>query len=239
MGNDKNDMTATVKPLRVMSWLDNDESAALLSTALLILGKVGYEDACSSRNKKKESAPQREIQPKCRWLIELLFRKITHRCGGFDIPSAPPVMLLRSEDFSKILSAPQHHLHPNSRILSGGQILYFQRVAHQNPPVLQPLETVCSRSKHPLSSVSGRRRYNTLDFPQENRVPTGRFHPYWKPRSKGTCSPFTIPARLRICGHKLKNGLQTQIHKRKKSQSVPPSRRGILWEYIMPHDWKF
>ena len=120
MGNDKKDMTATVKPLRVMSWLDNDESAALLSTALLILGKVGYEDACSSRNKKKESAPQREIQPKCRWLIELLFRKITHRCGGFDIPSAPPVMLLRSEDFSKILSAPQHHLHPNSRILSGG-----------------------------------------------------------------------------------------------------------------------
>ena len=55
MGNDKKDMTATVKPLRVMSWLDNDESAALLSTALLILGKVGYEDACSSRNKKKEA----------------------------------------------------------------------------------------------------------------------------------------------------------------------------------------
>ena len=125
MGNDKKDMTATVKPLRVMSWLNNDESAALLSTALLILGKVGCEDACSSRNKKKESAPQREIQPKCRWLIELLFRKITHRWGGFDIPSAPPVMLLRSEDFFKIISAPQHHLHPNSRILSGKQILNF------------------------------------------------------------------------------------------------------------------
>ena len=107
----------------------------------------------------------------------------------------------------------------------------FRPVARQNPPVLQPLETVCSRSKHPLSGVSGRRRYNTLDFPTENRVPTGRFHPYWKPRSKGTCSPFTIPARLRICGHKLKNSLQTQIHKRKKSQSVPPSRRGILWDF--------
>ena len=25
----------------------------------------------------------------------------------------------------------------------------------------------------PLSSVSGRKRYNTLDFPKENRVPTG------------------------------------------------------------------
>ena len=75
-------------------------------------------------------------------------------------------------------------------------------MARQNPPVLQPLEMACSVRKHPLSSVSGRRRYNTLDFPTENRVPTGRFRPYWKPRSQGTCSPFTIPARLRICTHK-------------------------------------
>ncbi len=79
----------------------------------------------------------------------------------------------------------------------------FRPVARQNPSVLQPPEMVCSARKHPLSSVSGRRRYNTLDFPTENRVPTGRFHPYWKPRSKGTSSPFTIPARLRICTHKL------------------------------------
>ena len=48
-----------------------------------------------------------------------------------------------------------------------------------------------------LSSVSGRRRYNTLDFPTENRVPTGRFRPYWKPRSQGTRSPFTIPTVLK------------------------------------------
>jgi len=34
-------------------------------------------------------------------------------------------MLLRSEDYFKIFSAPQHHLHPNSRILSEGQILNF------------------------------------------------------------------------------------------------------------------
>ena len=33
-----------------------------------------------------------------------------------DIPPAPPVMQLRFEDFFKILSASQHHLHPNSRI---------------------------------------------------------------------------------------------------------------------------
>ena len=78
----------------------------------------------------------------------------------------------------------------------------FRPVARQNPPVLQPLEMVCSARKHPLSSVSGRRRYNTLDFPTENRVPTGRFHPYWKPRIQGICYPLEIPARLRICTHK-------------------------------------
>ena len=42
--------------------------------------------------------------------------------------------------------------------------------------------------------------------PSKNRVPTGSFHPYWKPGSKGTCNPFTIPARLWICTHKQKNG---------------------------------
>ena len=139
----------------------------------------------------------------------------------------------------KILSAAPHHLHPNRRILLIANSGIYEPEGSQNPSVLLSPEMACLVRQHPLSGNSGRKRYNTLDFPQENRVPTGRFHPYWKPRSKGTCSPFTIPARLRICGHKLKNGLQTQIHKRKKSQSVPPSRRGILWEYIMPHDWKF
>ena len=134
-------------------------------------------------------------------------------------------MLLRSEDFFKIFSAPQHHLHPNSRILSEGQILIFKRVARQNPAVLQPLEMVCSGSKHPLSSVSGRRRYNTLDFPTENRVPTGCFHPYWKPRSQGTCSPFTIPARLRICTHKLKKRV---CEYRSINAKIP---REILWGF--------
>ena len=83
----------------------------------------------------------------------------------------------------------------------------FKRMARQNPSVLQPLETVCSARKHPLSSVSGRRRYNTLDFPTENRVPTGCFHPYWKPRSKGTCSSFTIPAVLKSVYTNRKNGV--------------------------------
>ena len=104
-------------------------------------------------------------------------------------------------------------------------------MAHQNPPVLQPLEMVCSGSQHPLSSVSGRRRYNTLDFPQENRVPTGRFQPYWKPRIQGICYPLENLARLCMCSYKLKNSFSIHIHKRKKSQRVPPIRRGILWDF--------
>ena len=197
MGNDKKDMTATVKPLRVMSWLNNDESAALLSTAILAFGRLNAEIPVLQKTSKNRLRCKEKFQSNCRQLIELFWCRITHRCGGFDIPPAPPVMQLRSEDFFKIIFSSQHHLHPNSRILSEGQILKFKRVARQNPPVLQPLEVACSVSQHPLSSVSGRRRYNTLDFPQENRVPTGRFHPYWKPRSKGTSSPFTIPAVLK------------------------------------------
>ena len=108
-------------------------------------------------------------------------------------------------------------------------------MARQNPPVLQPPEMVCSRSQHPLSSVSGRRRYNTLDFPTENRVPTGRFHPYWKPRIQGICYPFEIPARLCMCSYKLKNSFSIHIHKRKKSQRVPLIRRNSLGFFIMPH----
>ena len=73
----------------------------------------------------------------------------------------------------------------------------FQRVARQNPPVLRSPESACSRTEQPLSADRGRKRSNTLDFPTENRVPTGRFRPYWKPRSQGTCRPFTIPAVLK------------------------------------------
>ena len=92
-----------------------------------------------------------------------------------------------------------------------------------------------SNMRQPLSSAStnlqnlplaasfgccGNKRYNTLDFPTENRVPTGCFHPYWKPRSKGTSSPFTIPARFEICIYKPeKRCLHLHIPKRKNPHS--------------------
>ena len=83
----------------------------------------------------------------------------------------------------------------------------FRPVARQNPPVLQPLETVCSARKHPLSCVSGRRRYNTLDFPTENRVPTGHFRPYWKPCAFTHLYPQT---KKWVCDHRSINAKNPQ-----------------------------
>lgn len=41
---------------------------------------------------------------------------------------------------------------------------------------------------------------------------------------KGICSPFTIPARLRICTHNLKNGFVLTDHNRKKSPAGPSKK---------------
>ena len=107
----------------------------------------------------------------------------------------------------------------------------------QNPPVLLPPETVCSARKHPLSSVSGRRRYNTLDFPTENRVPTGRFHPYWKPRIQGICYPFEIPARLRISTHKPKKQVCDYRSINAKNPTDSIREEDAICEISMPHSW--
>ena len=64
--------------------------------------------------------------------------------------------------------------------------LSFVTYSPQNPPDLLPLETACPIWRQPLSSVSGRKRYNTLDFPKENRVPTGMLRaPIGNPAPKG------------------------------------------------------
>ena len=90
---------------------------------------------------------------------------------------------------------------------------------------------VCSARKHPLSSVSGRKRYNTLDFPTENRVPTGRFRPYWKPRSKGTSSPFTIPAVLKSVYTNRKNGVCIYTSQNTKIPTVDPPKRNDCGDF--------
>ena len=55
---------------------------------------------------------------------------------------------------------------------------------------LQPTKSACSADAEkclsgvgqPLSSVSGRKRYNTLDFAEQNRVPTGMLRGNLAPR---------------------------------------------------------
>ena len=78
------------------------------------------------------------------------------------------------------------------------QILNFKRVARQNPPVLQPLEMACSGSKHPFSSVGGRRRYNTLDFPQEKLCANRALSPLLETQNQGNSHPF---GNLAACMH--------------------------------------
>ena len=140
---------------------------------------------------------------------------------------APPVMQFRYKNFKRNSLRCAASPTPEQPDFASVNPPISRPVGTRNPPVLLSPEMVCSIRKHPLSGNSGHKRYNTLDFAQQNRVPTGRFHPYWKPRSKGTCSPFTIPARLCICTHKLNTGLSAQIHKTQKSpQSIRSQGNG-------------
>ena len=80
-----------------------------------------------------------------------------------------------------------------SRILLLKNPAFVLYLTSQNPPVLLPRKSVCCHTllhrrvrRQPLSSVSRKQRYNTLDFPAENRVPTGMLcAPIGNPASKG------------------------------------------------------
>lgn len=68
----------------------------------------------------------------------------------------------------------------------------------------QPTKSACSASTEkclsgvgqPLSSVSGRKRYNTLDFASKIVCQQGASRPYWKPRAKGA-APLWTPLYVR------------------------------------------
>ena len=107
--------------------------------------------------------------------------------AGFYIPLAPPV---GTENLFAQLQDILRQLHPNSRILLMANSLSFVTYSPQNPPVLLPLKTVCLAWDNPLSSISGRKRYNTLDFAEQNRVPTGCFSPLLETQSQGDCIPL-------------------------------------------------
>ena len=81
------------------------------------------------------------------------------------------------------------------------QIL-ISSVSAQNPPVLLPPKRVCplpicpSRRcrSQPLPGVSRKQRYNTLDFPTENRVPRKALPSFGNLPPKGTLFPSGLPA---------------------------------------------
>ena len=57
--------------------------------------------------------------------------------------------------------------------------------------LLLPLETACPIRRQSLSRVSGRKRYNTLDFAEQNRVPTGCCSPLLETQSQGDIPLWT------------------------------------------------
>lgn len=70
---------------------------------------------------------------------------------------------------------------------------------------LQPTKSACSAAAEkylssvgqPPSSVSGRKRYNTLDFASKIVCQQGCSRPYWKPCVKGDSPPLNTPYFLR------------------------------------------
>ena len=105
----------------------------------------------------------------------------------------------------------------------------FRPVARQNPPVLLPLETVCSARKHPLSSVSGRRRYNTLDLCTAKSCANRVLSPLLEtPKSRNlqslhNPSPFTHQypqTENRVCDYRSINAKIPQTASEKKILSV-------------------
>ena len=64
---------------------------------------------------------------------------------------------------------------------------------------------LCRRCRsQPLSSVSRKQRYNTLDFPTENRVPTRMLAPLLETQRQRD-APFETPHFPRRCIYNLKN----------------------------------
>ena len=99
----------------------------------------------------------------------------------------------------------------------------------QNPPVLLPRKSVCCHTllhrrvrRQPLSRVSRKQRYNTLDFTEQNRVPTGMLRaPIGNPAAKrcSLCNP-SFPSQVHI--QTAKGSLSSLLRKCKR-KSVPMS----------------
>lgn len=101
--------------------------------------------------------------------------------AGFYIPLVP-CWHSKSLSFATRFSMPTTHEQPD---FAHCKFLVFCS--------LQPTKSACSAAAEkclsgvgqPLSSVSGRKRYNTLDFASKIVCKQGCSRPYWKPRAKG------------------------------------------------------
>ena len=127
--------------------------------------------------------------------------QMTYRGGtGGDIPLAPPVMPLHSKAPLRCASTFRRTTYTRTGEFCLGANPEFQRVAHQNPPVLWLTESACSCPEQPLSATHGRQRYNTLDLASkivchETSGFIGFFLPrqrrrLWKPLPTGRSPPL-------------------------------------------------
>ena len=116
---------------------------------------------------------------------------------------------------------------PASRILLLKNPAFVPQLTSQNPPVLLPRKSVCCHTlphrrvrRQPLSRVSRKQRYNTLDFAKQNRVPTGMLRaPIGNPAAKrySLCNPsFSSQVYVQTA----KGSLHCLLRKCKR-QSVP------------------
>lgn len=142
------------------------------------------------------------------------------RCGGFLYTSCAPV---DTANLSASLQDFLCQLHTNSRILLMLNPSFCVPYSPQNPPVLLTLKSVCLAWGQPLSSVSGRKRYNTLDFAAQNRVPTGCCSPLLETQSQRDCIPLDTPFFFTLRRPNYENAVCHRCEEKQKEASAPGS----------------
>ena len=92
----------------------------------------------------------------------------------------------------------------------------------------QPTKSACSASAEkclsgvgqPLSSVSGRQRYNTLDFAAQNRVPAECCSPLLETQSQRDCIPLDTPFFFTLRRSNYENAVCHRCEEKQKEASA-------------------
>ena len=120
------------------------------------------------------------------------------RCGRLYIPLAPPVM---QHSFGRRPPLCRT-TYPRTVGFCSWQILSFVPLPATKSACSAAAVKCLSGVGQPLSSVSGRKRYNTLDFAEQNRVPTGMLSPLLETQRRGDdplWTPFFFTQRRSNC----------------------------------------